>query len=72
METMTLAPVTEWHVYVGGEWVTAEYDGYAPVSVRVGDRLQPVTYRHMARGCTRAVCAGIHADAHAQYGAAQH
>lgn len=72
METMTLAPATVWHAYVDGEWLTVDCDGYAPVTASVGDRLRPITYRHMARGCVRAVCAGVHADAHAQYGAARH
>lgn len=72
MDALTVPQINDWHVYVDGEWLTISYDGYAPVNAWVGDRLHPITYRHMARGCDRAVCRGIHADVHAQYGMARH
>lgn len=48
-----------WHVKVNGEWVSVRYEGYAPVNVKVNDRLQTVEFRHMAVECDRAACAGI-------------
>lgn len=72
MAALTVAQVNDWHVYVDGEWLTITYDGYAPEVVEINGHLRPVTYPHMARGCTRPVCQGVHADVHAQYGMARH
>lgn len=48
-----------WHVLVDGQWHAVDYEGYAPVNVRVGERLRPVTYRHLANGCEDAACSGV-------------
>lgn len=48
--------VALWHVMVDGEWLSVEYDGYAPVNVEVNGTFHPVTFRHMALGCERSSC----------------
>ncbi|MER6102430.1 hypothetical protein ABT115_08885 [Streptomyces sp. NPDC001832] len=52
-------PIPLWHVYVNGEWLAVEYDGYAPTNVQVGDSYCSVQYRHMAMSCARDACNGL-------------
>lgn len=45
----------EWHVSVNGEWLSVQYDGYAPVNVECPDgRTRAVQYRHLATTCLKA------------------
>lgn len=45
-----------WHVFIDGAWMAVDHAGYAPTAVWVGDRIHPVTFRHLAATCERPAC----------------